>query len=56
MQKCNRFCEKAEEELQKLLETADSKDSFLNLTKCLIRIRFQHCAILSQLNQHEKAL
>ena len=56
MQKCNKYCEKVEEQLDELLTTADCKESFLNITKHIIRIKFQHCAILSQLNQHERAL
>lgn len=45
-----------EEELEKHLGAATSKEHFLNVNKHLIRVKFQHCAILSQLNQHQKAL
>lgn len=56
MQKCHKFCEKITEELEKFIEESDEREEKMNLTKYYIRIKFQHCAILSQLNQHEKAL
>jgi hypothetical protein len=56
MQKCNKFCERVEQEFERLLGEAGSKESCLSLTKGIIVIRFQHCAILSQLNKHDKAL
>jgi vacuolar-type H+-ATPase subunit E/Vma4 len=56
MQKCHKYCEKIEEELEKHLENTSCKEQYLNISKHLIRIKFQHCAILSQLNLHEKAL
>jgi chromosome segregation ATPase len=56
MQKCHKYCEKMEEELEMHLGAATSKEEFLNINKYLIRVKFQHCAILSQLNQHERAL
>lgn len=51
IQKCNKFCEKAEEEMLKLL-TEENQEQFLKVTKYLVTLKFQHCAILSQLNQH----
>lgn len=38
------------------LITDDNKDHFLKISKFYVTLKFQHCAILSQLNQHEKAL
>lgn len=55
IQKCNKFCEKAEEELARVINQED-KEQYLKLAKYLITLKFQHCAILSQLNQHEEAL
>ena len=34
----------------------NNKDNFLKVSKFYVTLKFQHCAILSQLNQHEKAL
>lgn len=55
IQKCHKYCEKAEEEIQKLI-SVDDKEQFLKLSKFYVTLKFQHCAILSQLNNHEKAL
>lgn len=51
IQKCNKFCDKGEEELLKLI-SEDSHEQFLKVSKYLATLKFQHCAILSQLNQH----
>jgi hypothetical protein len=55
IQKCNKFCEKAEEEMTKLLNE-ENKEQYLKISKFLVTLKFQHCAILSQLGLHEKAL
>ena len=31
------------------------KENYLKLSRILIKLKFQQCAILSQLEQHEKA-
>ena len=33
-----------------------SPESYLKVCRHLVTLKFQHCAILSQLNSHEKAL
>ena len=55
IQKCHKFCEKAEEEMQRLI-CDEKKEHFLKISKCYVTLKFQHCAILSQLNQHQRAL
>jgi hypothetical protein len=37
-----------------LAETTE-KEVFLKLSRVLVKLKFQHCAILSQLEQHDKA-
>lgn len=60
LQKCNRFCEKAKEELERLIRIVKKEEysigKYLKLSKALVTLKFQHCAIISQLEQHEKAL
>lgn len=55
LSKCNKFCEKIKEELERVLAEPPEKELFLKLSRILIKLKFQHCAILSQLEQHEKA-
>jgi hypothetical protein len=41
--------------MEKLIQ-GDDKEQFLKISKLFVTLKFQHCAILSQLNQHGKAL
>lgn len=52
LSKCNKFCEKIKEELERVLAEPPEKELFLKLSRILIKLKFQHCAILSQLEQH----
>ena len=55
LSKCNKFCERIKDEIEKNVAESPDKETFLKLTRILIKLKFQHCAILSQLEQHNKA-
>lgn len=53
LQKASRFCERAREELDRLISMAKNEETsiekYLKLSKFLVTLKFQHCAIVSQL-------
>ena len=56
IERCKKYCEKVEGELFAFLKQDLTNEQKLNLYKALIKVKFQKCAVLSQLNLHHKAL
>ena len=56
IERCKKYCEKVEGELFTFLKQDLTNEQKLNIYKALIKVKFQKCAVLSQLNLHQKAL